>query len=204
VIERILAFLSSNQPGFWAGPLLSLIAFTETVFPPFPGDILFVLLSGWAMTGGLSFAAGASFGLGGCLIASCLLFYIGHSPGRRFVDGWLSKKVDPDKVEKAKGLVRNYGPVILTGSRFLPGIRSLIVLIAGTSGMRFSLAFLPITLSAAAWYAILSLAGRLFGKNIDSATVFVRQFEVWIWVLIGVAIITVLVFRRFRRSGEDT
>lgn len=202
MIEKILEFLSANQPGFWAGPILGLIAFVETLFPPFPGDILFVIFAGWAMTGGSSLIVTAAYGVTGCFIASCLLFYIGHSPGRKFVDGWLSRKVSSERIEKARSLVRGYGPLILFGSRFIPGIRSLLVLLAGTSGMKFVLASFPLAISAAAWYMILSFAGRVFGSNLEAVRGFVRQFEIWIWIVLGAVILIFLLFRRLRSSGR--
>lgn len=203
MIEQILEYLANNPPGIWAGPLLGVIAFTETLFPPLPGDILFVILAGWAMTGGLSLILAASFGIAGCFIASCILFFIGHSPGRKFVDGWLSRKVSPIRVEKAKSLIKKYGPVILAGSRFIPGVRSLLVLMAGTSGMRFAGAAFPVAISAIAWYVILSFAGSILGNNLEAVEEFMKQFEVWIWGLLGVVFVVFVLLKRSCRKGQQ-
>ncbi len=204
MIEQILEYLANNPPGVWAGPLLGIIAFVETLFPPLPGDILFIILAGWAMTGGLSFILTASFGVAGCFLASCVLFFIGHSPGRKFVDGWLSRKVNPIRVEKAKSLIKKHGPVILAGSRFIPGVRSLLVLMAGTSGMRFAAAALPVTISAIAWYIILSVAGSILGNNLEAVEGFMKQFEVWIWILLGVIVVVFMSMKRlFKRRQQE-
>ncbi len=204
MIEQILEYLANNPPGIWAGPLLGIIAFVETLFPPLPGDILFVILAGWAMSGGLSFILTALFGVAGCFLASCILFFFGHSSGRKFVDGWLSRKVKPIRVEKAKTLIKKHGPVVLAGSRFIPGVRSLLVLIAGTSGMRFASAALPVAVSAIAWYIILSVAGLILGNNLEAVEGFMKQFEVWIWIVLAV-IVVVLVLMKWldkRRQQE--
>ncbi|MCD4846890.1 MAG: DedA family protein [Candidatus Aegiribacteria sp.] len=203
MIEYILEYLANNPPGIWAGPLLGIIAFIETLFPPLPGDVLFVVLAGWAMIGGLSLILAISFGVAGCFFASCILFFIGHAPGRKFVDGWLSRKVNPIRVEKAKLLIRKHGPVILAGSRFIPGVRSLLVLMAGTSGMRFTVAALPVAISAIAWYVILSIAGSILGNNLEAVEGFMRQFEVWIWGLLGIVFIVFMLLRRFCRKGQQ-
>ncbi|MCK5065118.1 MAG: DedA family protein [Candidatus Fermentibacteraceae bacterium] len=203
MIEQILEYLSNNPPGIWAGPLLGIIAFAETLFPPLPGDILFIILAGWAMAGGLSFILAALFGVAGCFLASCILFFIGHSPGRKFVDGWLSRKVNPIRVEKAKLLIKKHGPLVLAGSRFIPGVRSLLVLIAGTSGMRFALAALPVAISAIAWYIILSVAGSILGNNLEAVEGFMKQFEVWIWILLAVIVVVLMLMKRLDKRRQQ-
>lgn len=188
MIENILEYLSSHPPGSWAGPVLGIIAFSETMFPPIPGDVLFIVISGWAIAGGLSLPMSILYGTAGCLLASCILFFLGHRPGRKLVDRWLKRRVEPKRIEKAQDLVARHGPVILAASRFIPGVRSLLVVIAGTSGMRFSLALFPVAFSALVWYLLLSAAGSVFGSNIETAKAFMQQFEIWIWVLAGLAL----------------
>lgn len=198
----MLEYLANNPPGAWAGPLLGVIAFVETLFPPFPGDILFIVISGWAVSGGLSLIMAAIYGVTGCFLASCILFYAGYKPGRQFVEGWLARKVEPEKIDRAKSLVADRGPVILAVSRFIPGVRSLLVFIAGTSGMRFALAVFPIAFSAVAWYLLLSIAGSIFGSNIHAAEGFMKQFEIWIWIIIAIFTLIFLLTRiRKRKAG---
>lgn len=189
----MLEYLVNNPPGAWAGPLLGVIAFVETLFPPFPGDILFIVISGWAVSGGLSIVLAALYGVTGCFLASCILFYAGHKPGRQFVEGWLARKVEPEKIERAKSLVADRGPIILAVSRFIPGIRSLLVFIAGTSGMRFALAVFPIAFSAIAWYLLLSIAGSIFGSNIQAAEQFMIRFEIWILIILAIVFLYFLI-----------
>ena len=201
MIEGILEYLANNPPGAWAGPILVLISFTETLFPPIPGDILFIVISGWAISGSLSLAMATIYGVTGCFLASCILFYIGHKPGRQFVEGWLSRKVEPERIDRAKSMIADRGPVILAVSRFIPGVRSLLVFMAGSSGMRFTLAVIPIAFSAMAWYLLLSIAGSLFGSNIEAAEGFMNQFEIWIWVILAVVAFFFLITRiRMRKE----
>lgn len=200
MIEAILEYLADNPPGAWAGPLLGMIAFVETLFPPVPGDILFIVFSGWAVSSGFPLMLAVVYGVAGCFLASCILFYIGHKPGRRFVDGWLKKKVEPERVNRAKSLIADHGPVILAASRFIPGVRSLLVLMAGTSGMRFAFAVIPVAFSAIAWYTVLSVAGSVFGNNMRAAEGFMKHFEVWIWIILAVAVLIFLITRMRKRK----
>lgn len=201
MIEGILEYLANNPPGAWAGPLLGVIAFAETLFPPIPGDILFIVISGWAVSGGLSLIMVTICGVTGCVLASCILFYVGHKPGKQFVEGWLSSKVEPEKVDRAKSMIADRGPLILAVSRFIPGIRSLLVFMAGSSGMRFSRAAIPIAFSAIAWYLLLSSAGSIFGSNIEAAEGFMKHFEIWLWILLAIASL-IFLFAGIRRRKE--
>ena len=203
MIESILEYLANNAPGAWAGPLLGLIAFVETLFPPFPGDILFIVVSGWTVSGGLPFLLAALYGVTGCFMASCILFYLGHKPGKQFVEGWLSRKVEPKKIDRAKSMIADHGPLILAVSRFIPGVRSLLVFMAGSSGMRFALAAIPMAFSALAWYFLLSIAGSVFGSNIQAAEEFMKHFEIWLWIILAVAVLIFLVMgiRKRREMG---
>ncbi len=202
MIEGILDCLANNPPGSWAGLLLGMIAFVETLFPPVPGDILFIVISGWAVSGGLSIVLITLYGVIGCFMASCILFYVGHKPGRQFIEGWLSRKVEPEKVDRAKSLIADHGPIIIAVSRFIPGVRSLLVFMAGTSGMRFALAVFPIAFSAIAWYLILSIAGSVFGNNIQAAEGFMKHFEIWIWIILAITSLIFLFARIRTRKGR--
>jgi membrane protein DedA with SNARE-associated domain len=171
----MLEYLANNPPGAWTGPLLGVIAFAETLFPPIPGDILFIVISGWALTGGLSLMTAAFYGVTGCILASCILFYIGHKPGRQFVEGWLKRKVEPERVDRAKSLIADRGPLILAVSRFIPGVRSLLV------------------------FMVLSIAGSIFGSNMQAAEGFMKHFEIWLWIILAVVVLIFLIIGIRRR-----
>jgi membrane protein DedA with SNARE-associated domain len=204
VIESLLNYLVLHPPGLWIGPLLGGVAFIETLFPPVPGDILFVALSGWAISGGMSPASCAAFGLAGCFLASCILFLFGAVQGRKLIDGWLSRRVDPDRIRRAGELIASRGALILVFSRFIPGIRSLLVIMAAGSGMRFRSAVLPIAAGAAVWYAVLSGGGSIVGDNIDAVERFMRDFEIWVWASLGLLTAVSLFIRSFRRMRKPT
>jgi len=199
LLEGFLDYLYSNPPGGWTAPVLALVAFLETLFPPLPGDVLFIVLAGWAFSGGLPLTVAALSGVTGCFAASCILFYLGSRPGRRFMEGWLKRRIEPARVDRASEMVARHGPLILAGSRFVPGLRSLLVVAAGTSGLRFAAAALPIAFSAVAWYMILSIAGSVLGSNLESARGFIGRFEVWIWVFLAAGAVSTLLMRFLSR-----
>ncbi|MBD3278579.1 MAG: hypothetical protein GF388_09780 [Candidatus Aegiribacteria sp.] len=195
MIEDLLEYVYSHPPGSWAGPLMGLIAFTETLFPPLPGDVIFVVVTGWAVSGGFPVALSCVCGLTGCFLASCLLFFLGHKPGKQFVEGWLENRVGVEKIDRARDLVHSHGPLVLAASRFIPGVRSLLVLIAGSSGMKFAVAVVPILISASVWYLILALAGSLLGASLESAQGFMARFGTWTWVALAASAAVLLLVK---------
>jgi membrane-associated protein len=184
--------------------LLGLTAATETIFPPFPGDLLFLIVAGWAMLGGSPLAGVIAVGFLGCVAASCFLYRIGSTAGRGFTKGYLSRRFDPEKVQRAERLFSRHGPAILVASRFIPGIRSVLVVVAGASGMSAAATLFPVALSAAVWYSLLSVGGRLVGANADAARAFMDSYERWIWLAVGVAagIYALIVILRSRRDSK--
>ncbi len=202
MLESLLDYLVRNPPGEWMGPLLMLVAFVETLFPPLPGDVLFVVLSGWSVSGGGSPVAAAAWGTAGCLVSSFLLFLLGRSPVRRLVEPWLMRRVRQGRYDRARELLRRRGPLILVASRFLPGIRSLLVVLAGMSGMRLSRAAPAVTLSATAWYALMAAGGSVVGRSLPAARGLMRRFELWVWAAILVSAVIALLFHLRGRESR--
>lgn len=201
MIEWFLGILESAPPGEWVVPLLGVIAFVETLFPPFPGDLLFVVTAGWARIGGSSAATMAVAGFLGCMLASVGLFIFGRTAGRAFTGSFLARRVGEKRVGRAEELFRRHGPFVLVASRFIPGIRSLLVVVAGASGMGAAASTAAVALSAAAWYALLAVAGVIAGDSMETARAFLHTWERWIWLAAAVALLgyaAVVLFRRGR------
>lgn len=203
MIAWVLSLLQSHPPGMWVLGLLGMTAATETMFPPFPGDLVFLIVAGWAVLGGSPIWGVIAVGFLGCLVSSYFLYRIGSTAGLGFTRGYLSRKFEPEKVERAQKLFARHGPVILIASRFIPGIRSLLVVVAGASGMTATGTLLPVALSAAVWYSLLSVGGKLVGANADAARAFMDSYERWIWLAVGVGAGIYALIMILRSKGES-
>lgn len=199
MLEDILLFLEAHSPGIWTGPLLAGIAFVETIFPPFPGDVLFILVSGWARIGGFSLVWVVLTGFTGCLIGTAVLLYVGRSSSSTLKESFLFRKLNSGRVDRAEKLFRKHGSMILMGSRFIPGIRSLLVLVAGSSGMNFARAMTAAGVSALVWYWILSIVSMFLGDNIHNVQAFMSLYGKWVWIILGCAVLLYIGFKLSRR-----
>ncbi len=195
MIAALLAWLLSHPPGPWIFPVLGCVSFVETVFPPFPGDVLFIVLAGWASDGPAPAILCALAGFAGCLAATVLIVLTGRRLGRTRVRGFIIGKVGAERLEKAEGLFRRRSRLVLAASRFIPGVRSLVVLVAGYSGMDPGAAILFGGASAMAWYAVLSAAGALFGSGMARVEIMMRSYELAVWAAI-LALAAALLVRR--------
>lgn len=182
--------------------VLFVIAFVETLFPPFPGDVLFVAAGGWAAIGSHPFWVVAVSGFAGCLVASLILHRMGENLGRKALDGGLRWLGRADDIQKAERLFARWGTPVLAASRFIPGVRSLLVLLAGASRMPLLRAVPAVGVSALVWYLVLALLGSAVGSNWQLAERFLSRYEHVVWIVLGLLAIMILAYSLSRRRRE--
>lgn len=85
------------------------------------------------------------------------------------------------RVARAEALFERRGGLVLLGSRFIPGIRSAIVVVAGYSGLNPLRAFCWAGGSALLWYALLAVAGSMLGGSLRAVESLMRSYEIWFW-----------------------
>jgi membrane protein DedA with SNARE-associated domain len=187
---------------------MSAVSFVETLFPPFPGDVLFVVMSGWASRAGWIIppvAISTLAGFIGCFAASVIIILVGRRFGRGGVRNFLLSRVGESRLSRAETLVAKSSGLMLFISRFMPGIRSLLVLVAGYSGMRPALAAAYGGVSALLWYSLLSAAGAGLGYNLTVFEGMMNRYEILAWIVVGFAVMVWIairiVHRRCRRSA---
>ncbi len=183
----------------WASaPVLFVTAFIETVFPPFPGDVLYIVAGGIGFSGGSSPWILWIPGFFGCGLATFLLDEAGRGAGPKWLERFLPGGAARERgMERARSLVARYGGWALFLSRFIPGIRSLLVVAASWSGMGRAAVLVPSLASAVLWYALLSVLSVILGVNIDSATAFMAAYGRIVLVVLSAGLILFVVHRLF-------
>ncbi len=144
---------------------LGLSAFLENLIPPMPGDMVTAFGAFMVGTGRLGFSGVYTTTTLGSLLGFMSLFWIGERLGRRFFivrDYRFFKKED---IRKAEQWFRKYGYLIVSLNRFLPGIRSVISITSGISGLRTSLVALLALISCALWNLVWIALGYSLGNN---------------------------------------
>jgi membrane protein DedA with SNARE-associated domain len=181
-----------------------LYSFMEVVFPPMPGDALLVFSASLAGRAGihplwvvLSASAGAFF-------ASMILFYLGTRMERRMLDSPRgSVLIDSKGFAKVEAWFIRYGFGTILLSRFVPVVRSGIILAAGVVRMEPRRSLIAVALSIICFNSLLVFGSKLLGRGWH------RFVELWesnteaaILITIGLFGLGFLVFWVFTRMKK--
>jgi membrane protein DedA with SNARE-associated domain len=140
--------------------------FLEVIFPPLPGDALLILsgsLSGYTGTNPLWVIAGAFLGT---FTASALLYSLGLRMERKILNSpRFATLLDTKTFLKIEKILNRYGIWLILVSRFIPVIRSGIILAAGMVNLDKRRSLLAVSVSIVASTSMFILGGRYLGKR---------------------------------------
>jgi membrane protein DedA with SNARE-associated domain len=154
---------------------LAIDVFFENVFPPVPSDIFIIFTGFLASHGIISMFSSLVALLIGNITGALVMYFSGakllkwlkeremHTKNRIILS--LLKFTSLDDMEKAGIWFRNYGLAFVLLSRFIPGIRFFVSIIAGASHfppVRFMLAY---TIGVTIWNYLLLKGGYMLGDN---------------------------------------
>ncbi|MBA3305709.1 MAG: DedA family protein [Thermoleophilaceae bacterium] len=141
-----------------------LLMLVENVFPPIPSELIMPLAGFTAAQGRLSLALVVLAGTAGSLLGALFWYALGRWLGadrlKRFAarhGRWLT--LSPVEVDRAEAWFQQHGAKAVLLGRLVPGVRSLISVPAGVTGMKLP-GFLAWTaLGTGLWTALLAGAG---------------------------------------------
>ncbi len=145
----------------------------------------------------------------GVLLGDGIMFTMGHFFGPRFLQFKIVKKlITPERYEKVQEKFEKYGQWVIFFARFMPGLRSPIFVIAGTSKRVSYLKFFAIDgfaalISVPIWVYL----GYFGANNLDYLLTLIKNFQITaILGLLAVVIAVVLfyVLKYKRRSNKSS
>ncbi|MFL5382033.1 MAG: DedA family protein [Longimicrobiaceae bacterium] len=168
------------------------IAAVENVFPPVPADVV-------ALFGGFLAGQGTGHPLvmflvvwGGNVATAILMYWVGRKQGTRFFQSRLGRIIlHPGQMEKLSRFYQRRGTVVIFISRFLPMFRAVVPIFAGTSGVGFWRAAIPMAAASAAWYGAIVYLGATAGENWEEIRSTVEASGKWLAIAAGVLAILV-------------
>lgn len=198
--EQILRFVDSLSPEA-IYPTLFLSALVETLFPPYPGDTVTVFCSFAAARQDLAPGIVLMVSFLGSYVGGLLLWGLGHTwrenPPAKFIR-WLAGS---GSLEHARELLRRHGTMIVVLSRFVPGIRSLILLAAGLAGMALGRVLWAIAIAVAIWQSILVAGGFLVGIHWLKVVSVISKLG--LWAAVAAALLIYIFWRRGRKNSTE-
>jgi membrane protein DedA with SNARE-associated domain len=149
-------------------PAVFAAAFLEVIFPPIPSEVIFPLVGFTASSKGLGLgnALGmAAVGALGSTVGAVLIYFVSMKVGRAAILRFGKRvRIGEPELEKAERWFGKYGSVAIFTGRMVPGIREIISIPAGISGMNFP-KFLVFTYSGSlVWSVALTLTGYYLGE----------------------------------------
>jgi membrane protein DedA with SNARE-associated domain len=165
VFDAIVSFLSAFG---WVGVFLLMLA--ENVFPPIPSEVILPLAGYTALKGGDSLAIVIGAGTLGSVAGATLWYFVGRWVGierlKRFAakhGRWLTLTVD--EIDHVDRWFDRHGRWAVLFGRMVPGVRTLISVPAGVTGMPLP-QFLGWTfVGSALWTTLLAVAGYELGER---------------------------------------
>jgi membrane protein DedA with SNARE-associated domain len=169
-VEDLIADLGAfiERHSFWAGPVLGLITFGESMVfigAFFPATALMVVAGGLAASGVLHPIPVILWCVAGAVAGDAISYWIGRKVGpKAWRHPWMLKHRTP--LARARLFFRKYGVASIYLCRFMGPVRAFVPLIAGVTAMphrRFQIANVG---SALVWVPVMLAPGYLAAKGV--------------------------------------
>jgi membrane protein DedA with SNARE-associated domain len=178
---------------------VGIMTLVENLFPPIPSEIVLPLGGYLASQGRISLVGALVASTLGSLLGAVLLYELASWAGkdrlRRIVHA--IPLLDWDDVDRADAWFEDHGTAVTFFGRFVPGVRSLVSIPAGTSSMSRPTFWLYTTLGSAIWNTIFVMAGYWLGSSWDT----VGKYSDWFNY--GVLVIVVAIVAKGAWSRRD-
>lgn len=205
--EDFLQFLHS-LPDALIYLTLALSAFVENIFPPVPGDTITAFGAFLVGIGRLHFLGVWVSTTLGSLAGFLCLFLLGGWLGRKFFMERDFRFFKAKDICRAEAWFSRYGYVFIAFNRFLPGIRSVISLAAGISGLKMVWVGPLALLSCGIWNLMWIFMGYLVGTNWELAkstfAALIFKYNLSVLILFALVIILMILRRNYRRRQRDS
>jgi membrane protein DedA with SNARE-associated domain len=206
IIRMIGDWLMSADP-IYIYLFITGYAVLEVVFPPFPGDVLVVFGGYLAGRRGLPVFWMIVAGIVGCMAALFGAYMLGRFGRDLLVRSRFFRKYFPQSsLQKAEGWIVRYGKWVLLISRFLPAIRSPLVVVAGMAKTELISSMILLLISVSANVTIMVLGGKMLGENWSLVVDWLSYFG---WALLAILVVLLLIWiifavrRRKAGAGSD-
>src|SRR6266851_4954001 len=114
--------------------------------------------------------------------------------------GLESRRASPDeRLARAEGFFRRYGGAVVTGARFIEGLRQANGIIAGTIGMPWPRFLAFNALGTALWVGVWASMGCLAGGHITAIYNAVSRYSLYVLIALAVTLTALILRAAVRR-----
>ncbi len=154
----------------WGAAGVAFLMFLENVFPPIPSEVVLPLAGAAAANGQVSLPAALVAATAGSVLGT-LPYYLA---ARWMGLGWLKRAaarwgrlltLRPKDIDAADAWFDRHGRWAVLFGRLVPGVRTLISVPAGLTGMRMRLFLAATAIGTAVWSSVLIGIGYWMGQD---------------------------------------
>ncbi|MBD2090327.1 DedA family protein [Microcoleus sp. FACHB-1515] len=188
--------------GYWG---IGLLMFLENLFPPIPSELIMPLAGFTVARGEMNFFLAVLAGTIGTVLGALPWYYIGHFLGTERVRDladrygrWLT--VTGKDIDRADRWFDRQGIKAVLIGRLIPGVRTLISLPAGISGMNLPVFLVFSTIGTVLWTTLLTAAGYFLGDNYELVDEYLAPVSKVIAAIIVVSFLFWVARRKLRST----
>lgn len=188
--------------GYWG---IGLLMFLENLFPPIPSELIMPLAGFTVARGEMNFFLAVLAGTIGTVLGALPWYYLGHFLGTERVRDladrygrWLT--VTGKDIDRADRWFDRQGIKAVLLGRLIPGVRTLISLPAGISGMNLPVFLVFSTIGTVLWTLLLTAAGYFLGDNYELVDEYLGPLSKVIAVIIVVSFLFWVARRKLRST----
>ena len=183
---------------------IGLLMFLENLFPPIPSELIMPLAGFTVAKGRMELAPVILAGVIGTILGALPWYYVGKLVGednlKQLADKygkWIS--VSSRDIDKADNWFDKHGEKAVLLCRLVPGVRTLISLPAGISGMPLVPFLIYSTIGTALWVSLLTFAGYALGDNYELVDEYLGPVSKIVFVGLVVAFVVWVVNKRKKK-----
>ena len=182
-------------------PALFVSAVLENLIPPIPGDTVTLFGAYLVGIGQLHFSGVFAATALGNFTGFMILFFLGRFLEKEFFLNRNFRYFPKEGLLKAEQWFQQFGYMIILFNRFLSGARSIISIFSGISELKTGKVALYCMISCLVWNGMLVYAGYKAGKNWEAITVFLKQYNKIVLIII-IAGVTIFALKKILRRRQ--
>jgi undecaprenyl-diphosphatase len=188
--------------GYWLALFAALLETTVGIGLFIPGSMFILFLGALSAQGYLDVGDLLWFAIAGAIIGDNVNYYLGRKYGSKFTEGgiWFIK---PEYLKKGKTFFDNHGVKSVFIGRFIPSVKEIIPLIAGTVKMDRRSFFLWNVLGAIGWGFMWVLPGYIFAQSLNLAQVWMSRVGFFLAIIFASMVVFYLLEWIVVKKGKE-
>ncbi len=187
----------------WGYLGIFLLMSLESSFLPFPSEIVLIPAGYLASKGEMSLGMIMVSALGGSMLGAYINYFLALLLGRKILMRYGKYFfISQSSMQKMDSYFLKHGAVSTFMGRLIPGIRQLISIPAGISGMNLAVFSTYTALGAGIWAFILVMLGYFIGENQEMIDTYLKQIIILVLGLLVLLLFGYTLIQK-RKKNKD-